>query len=772
MPLNPKFATYDAAQQVTDLQVTACGVMFTVHLTSGAVCQGAINFFAQGVVHVELGKGTNPAPIPGVPNIPLIPATVAAVQTDATLHLTSDQLCVQLELQIFRIGVTRIDGETLWTSSFDDLDQKGRLRVLPLGFDDDSRNVTASFSVDPTEHFYGFGEKFTRLDKVGLSIVSANSNAGGATSEASYKNVPFFVSSRGYGVLWNTTTHLQHDVANPALSILSYVVTVDAPCLSFYLLNGPTPKDVLRKLADLSGHAPVPPLWSFGLWASRFYFESAYTLLDVARGYRTHGIPADVINTDTYWMNGEQLSDMQWDKTRFPNPEEMIRELRTLGFQLCLWEYPYLSHASPLWQHAWANRYLARFADGRPADVQTTLPMPTHERPGFRGVGTTGSVAAQRLVTPGTLIDFTHPGAVTWWQALHRPLLEQGVAVFKTDFGEDIPHDVQFHDGRTGREVHNLYPLLYQKAVFDVTKEVTGSQMIWGRSGWAGGQRFPVHWGGDPVCTFSAMAGTLRAGLSYGLSGVPFWSHDIGGFAGTPTPEVFIRWAQFGLLSSHARCHGTTPREPWEFGADAEHIFRMFSKLRYALMPYLYHLAVEAATTGLPLMRAMVLEFPEDPACYTIDTQYMLGSDLLVAPVLHPAGRAEVYLPHGRWYHHFTHEVFEGGRWLQLRDVPLTQMPLFLRAGACLPQVDSENVTSTRDLSYDEVTFEVFADSTVERTFTFPNGERASLSLQMTEDGAKGTFHAVDGRHRLRLHSAWGASSLTELHNGDFHLSW
>ena len=580
------------------------------------------------------------------------------------------------------------------------------------------------------------------------------------------------MSSLGYGVLWNTTTHLQHDVANPALSILSYVVTVDAPCLSFYVLDGPEPKDVLQKLANLSGHAPVPPLWSFGLWASRFYFESARTVLEVARNYRTHRIPADVINTDTYWMDGEHLSDMQWDATRFPDPDAMISELRTLGFQLCVWEYPYLSHTSPFWQEAWDNGFLARFADGRPADVQTTLPVPTHERPGFRGVGTTGLVADQRLVTPGTLIDFTHPGAVSWWQDLHRPLLKQGVAVFKTDFGEDVPYDVHFHDGRTGREVHNLYPLLYQKAVFDVTQSVTGTSMIWGRSGWAGGQRFPVHWGGDPVCTFSAMAGTLRAGLSYGLSGIPFWSHDIGGFAGTPTPEVFIRWAQFGLLSSHARCHGTTPREPWEFGPEATQIFGEFARLRYSLMPYFHQLAQEAASTGLPVMRAMLLEFPDDPACSTIDTQYMLGADLLVVPVLHPAGKVDVYLPPGLWQDYFTNEVLQGGRWLKLRGVPLTRLPVYRRAGACIPRVSSEGVMSTRELSYDEVTFDIFTDSAITRQFVLPSGENIDLQLQISAEGVKGTFHAPSGRHHLQLYSPWGTSCAADLENGDFHLFW
>lgn len=743
MPLQAVFSGYDAAVRAGHPAPIAGGVAVAVELASGRRVSCAITLHAGRVVRVRLGDPAVAAPVPVLD----LPPEVAAVRKDRPdrVSVSGGGMTGSVDLDAFGIVIGREDGTVLWRSSLEDVDQKGRHRVLAFGVEGDPIDrATAAFEVDPSEHFLGLGEKFCRLDKFGLTIDCANSNAGGATSELAYKNVPFFISTRGFGVLFNTTTHIRHDVANPTLSILSYVATVESPVLDFLLIDGPTPRDILRTYADLTGHAPVPPLWSFGLWVSRFYYETWRSLDEAVDGFRERGIPADVVNTDTYWMRGDCLSDMQWDLERFPDPPAHIESLRRRGFRLCLWEYPYLSRRSPLWQEAWDNRYLVARSDGSPCDVQTTLPVPTHHLEGFRGVGSLMHVYKQPLVEPGTLIDFTNPAAVAWWKELHRSRLKEGVAVFKTDFGEDVPPDARFHDGRTGREVHNLYPLLYQQAVAEVTEEETGERILWGRSGWIGGQRFPVHWGGDPVTTFAALAGTVRGALSYGLSGVPFWSHDIGGFAGPPPDAaLYVRWAQFGLLSSHARTHGTTPREPWEFGAEAEDIFRRYARLRYRLLPYLYACAHEAAETGLPLMRAMVIEFPDDPTCAAMDGQYMLGPDLLIAPVTNAEGHVDVYLPGGRWADYWTGERFDGPRWLKRRHLPLAVMPVYVRAGAVLPQ--APDMAHTEERPWDTLTFEVLPLADALRRFPTPDGGVVTVEMRLAGGVAS---LAVDGPER------------------------
>lgn len=747
MPLNAAFAAYRIAGRVDAPVHRPDGCTFSIAVDGVRPLAGAVTLAAEGVVRIRVGDSGN-----GVPDLAEArpPADLDVGWDETAVTVAGGGLHIRIDRARWRISVTRrADGTPLWASSVEDVDQKGRERVLPLGLHADGDRLTAAFEVDQGERFLGLGEKFTHLDKTGLSIVSSNSNAGGATSEQAYKNVPFAISTRGYGVFFNTTCTVRHEVANPTWSILSYVAVIEEPALDLFVIDGPTPKDVLLRYGELTGYAPPPPLWTYGLWLSRFYYESWDTLFEACQGMRDHDIPSDVVNTDTYWMGGDRLSDMQWDEGRFPDPAAAIARLRDLGFRLCVWEYPYLSRTSPLWREAWGKGYLVRTEDGQPCDVQTTLPVPTHHMEGFRGVGSLVHVYTQPLVTPGTLIDFTNPDAVAWWQDLHRARLNDGVSVFKTDFGEDVPRDARFHDGRTGREVHNLYPLLYHKAVAEVTAEVTGDYVVWGRSSWAGGQRFPIHWGGDPVTTFAALASTVRAALSYGLSGVPFWSHDIGGFAGpAPAPALFVRWAQFGLMSSHARLHGTTPREPWEFGEQACAIFRDWTRLRYRLLPYLYALGVEAGRSGLPLMRAPFLEFPDDPTCRTLDTQYCLGPDLLIAPVTNERGDVEVYLPDGIWAGFPDGGLTEGGRWLRRQALPLADMPVYLRADGVLPLAPPTRHTGER---WDSLTFEILLDRGVDRVFTLPDGATVRVTASPA-DGGPLTMR-VEGPHTLAYHA-------------------
>ncbi|RAI30212.1 hypothetical protein CH339_01430 [Rhodobium orientis] len=706
-----------------------------------------VSFPAPGIARLRIGSPDDVSPLPTL-SLPEEPLAATRLSDNA---VAGGGLTVTLDSEKFDFRVADDHGRVLLSTSTQDMTQKGAMRVEPVEVADTF--TATSFRVEPDDHFLGYGEKFCNFDKRGLTITSSNSNAGGATSEAAYKNVPFFLNTRGYGVLFNTTRKLRHDVGEPRLSILSYRVEVDASELDFFVIDGPDPKTVLKRYAELTGFAPVPPLWTFGVWMSRFYFERWDTLLAAAEGYRSHDIPCDVAAPDSYWMYGNRLSDLQWDEDRFPDPAKHLAELRAKGFRTSLWLYPYISEKSPLFEEAHEKGYLCTSPDGAPAIVPTTLPQPCHDEPGFRGVGTLKHVFKHPIAPPGTLIDFTNPDAVAWYQGLLTDRLKEGVAVFKTDFGEDVPDDVQFHDERTGRDVHNIYPLLFQQAVAEATERFTGDFVIWGRSGWAGSQAYPIHWGGDPTTSWQAMSASLKAGLSYGLSGVPFWSHDIGGFAGAPpSAELYTRWAQFGLLSSHSRFHGTTPREPWEFGERATAIVRDFAKLRMRLLPYLHHLATIAHEEGLPVIRALHLEFPDDPGARLIDGQYMLGDALLVCPVFNAAGDVEYYLPRGsRWLDLRVGRWQDGGRWVSEKGLDLADMPLFLREGTMVPLVEPAACTDETDFS--TLSLLVTPETSAALTFSLPDGAPVEVAFRRDESGWQAR---LAGAARIRLLIAGG----------------
>ena len=540
-----------------------------------------------------------------------------------------------------------------------------------------------AFVAEPDEHFYGFGEKFADFDKRGQRLVAWNVDAMTVRTEQAYKNVPFFVSSRGYGILVDSVAPIHFDMAATSSASFSFVVPDRA--LDYYVIAGPDLKTVITRYAGLVSFPILPPKWAFGLWVSSgFKPDSSEAVLDRARRLREQGVPCDVLHLDCYWQRFGRWSEMLWDRDVFPDPEGLLREIKAHGFKVCLWIHPYLGTASERFTEAVEKGYLLKTPQGEPyvADLWGGYHPP---------VG---------------IFDLTDPDAVAWFKDLLRPLLRMGADVFKTDFGEGVPADAVAHDGRTGEELHNLYPLLYNDAVAEVTAEETGrAGLVWGRSTYAGGQRHAAQWGGDPKCTFRDLAATLRGGLSMGACGHAFWSHDIGGFDGQPTPEVYVRWAQLGLFSPLSRAHGTTTRMPWDYGDEALRIFRDTVRLRYRLLPYIITYAHVAAETSLPMLRAMVLEFPDDPNTYTMDLQYMFGAELMVAPIYNSAGRRPVYFPEGRWVDYWTHEVIEGPqtRWI---EVPLEVLPLYVRANALVPTIEPpDHVT---DEPFEVVTFDAY----------------------------------------------------------------
>ncbi|MFB7996254.1 alpha-xylosidase [Streptomyces sp. NPDC056002] len=526
---------------------------------------------------------------------------------------------------------------------------------------DGAHHMVAQLALGVGEHIYGLGERFTPFVKNGQTVDIWQAD-GGTSSEQAYKNVPFHLSSRGYGVLVNHPGKVGYEIGTESVGQLQF--SVEDQSVEFYVIAGPTPKDVLRRYTALTGRPALPPAWSFGLWLTTS-FCTEYdegTVTSFVDGMAERDIPLTVFHFDCFWMREYQWSDFTWDPDVFPDPVGMLRRLKARGLRISMWINPYIAQKSPLFDEARELGHLVRKPNG--------------------------DVWQWDLWQPGmALVDFTDPGARDWYAGKLRGLLDMGVDSFKTDFGERVPTDVVWHDGSDPERMHNYYAHLYNRTVFELLEKERGSgqAVVFARSATAGGQQFPVHWGGDCFASFTAMAESLRGGLSLSLSGFGFWSHDIGGFEGTPDPAVFKRWLAFGLLSSHSRLHGNVSyRVPWAFGEEAVDVARKFTLLKHRLMPYLYGAAVEAHLTGVPVMRPMLLDFPEDPTCRVLDRQYMLGPDLLVAPVFSGDGDVEFYLPAGTWTRLLTGERVEGGRWLR-ETHGFDSLPLFVRPGAVVP---------------------------------------------------------------------------------------
>ncbi len=491
------------------------------------------------------------------------------------------------------------------------------------------------------ELIYGLGERFGPLVKNGQAIDMWNED-GGTSSELSYINVPFYLSNRGYGIFVNDTGRVSFEVGSSQVGKVEFCVLGEK--LDFYYLGGGTMKRSISLYTELTGRPPLPPEWSFGLWLTTS-FATDYdeeTVLSVIEQMEEADIPLRVFHFDCFWMKGYHWCDFMWDNAVFPNPKRMLQKIHDKGIRICVWINPYIAQASALFQEGMRDGYFLKRTNG---DVWQW----------------------DKWQAGMAIVDFTNPQAKAWYQKKLEDLLRMGVDCFKTDFGERIPtKDVVYYNGADSEKMHNFYSYLYNEAVYEVVCRVKGKEeaVLFARSGTAGGQKFPVHWGGDCFARYESMAESLRGGLSLTMSGYGYWSHDIGGFEDTSTPDVYKRWVAFGLLSSHSRLHGNNSyRLPWLYGEEATDVLRHFVKVKEELLPYLVEKAKENYETGIPLMRAMALEFPEDSACAYLDRQYMLGDRYLVAPVFREDGQVTYYLPHGKWIHYFTKEATDGGRW-------------------------------------------------------------------------------------------------------------
>jgi alpha-D-xyloside xylohydrolase len=609
----------------------------------------------------------------------------------------------------FHIEIRDVSGRLLTQTDHAEDNKSSFTPILPFSYvrraQDYSRSFNAAFTLSPGEKIFGCGESFTGLDKRGQKLVLWTDDANGIENQGMYKPIPFFLSSRGYGMFLHTSTPITLDFGNSFSGVNSMMVGDDE--LDLFVFLG-KPKEILDEYTTLTGKSPLPPLWSFGLWMSRCTYNNEKQVRDIAARLRQNQIPCDVLHLDTGWFETDWQCDYEFSSTRFTDPQKMLADLKDDGFHVSCWQLPYFVPKNKLFPELLEKNLVVR-------DRKGNLPY------------------------EDAVLDFSNPNTVEWYQAKLASLLKMGVSAIKVDFGEAAPSDGLYADGRTGFYEHNLYPLRYNQAVAEITKKVTGENIIWARSAWAGSQRYPLHWGGDAESTDDGMAAELRGGLSFGLSGFSFWSHDVGGFTANSVQsmdqDLFARWLAFGMLSSHSRCHGEAPKEPWNYGTNFMDKFRVIDDLKYRLMPYVYAQAKDCSERGLPMVRALFIEYPDDPGSWQVEDEYLYGSSLLVAPLLHEGATGRpVYLPPGTWIDYQSGKSYTGG-WQQIEAGTVPEI-ILVRDGTVIPEI--KLAQCTKDMDWSQLDLAVFAQNASVakgQVFLPDDNELHELTLTKT-DGA------------------------------------
>jgi len=622
-------------------------------------------------------------------------------ETDDCIIITSGKLCANVYKKDFRVEYL-YDGRLLTSTGS---------RQLGYITAPDGTYMREQLALDIGETVYGLGERFTPFVKNG-QVVDIWNEDGGTASEQAYKNIPFYITNKGYGVFVNDTGRVSYEIASEVVSRVQF--SVPGEKLDYMVIGGGDLKGVLENYTALTGRPALPPAWSFGLWLSTS-FTTNYdekTVTSFINGMVQRGIPLSVFHFDCFWMKEYEWCNFKWDERQLPDPEGMLARLKEKGLKVCVWINPYIAQKSPLFEEGKQNGYLLKRPNG---DVwQWDMWQP--------GMG---------------LVDFTNPAACEWYCSKLQHLMDMGVDCFKTDFGERIPTDVVYFDGSDPVKIHNYYTYLYNKTVFELVKKNKGENnaLVFARSATAGSQKFPVHWGGDCDSQYFSMAESLRGGLSLAMSGFGFWSHDISGFESTATPDLYKRWAAFGLLSTHSRLHGSgSYRVPWLFDEEAVDVVRYFTELKCSLMPYLYSMACVTAQRGIPSMRSMVLEFPDDANCAWLDRQYMLGDSLLVAPIFRDDSTVDYYLPEGRWTNFLSNRVVEGGKWQHEKHDYLS-LPLMVRPNSIIA-IGSNNQTTDYDYS-DGLALHVFelTDGKAAQADVYDREGKLMLSVSAIKEG-------------------------------------
>ncbi len=578
--------------------------------------------------------------------------------------------------------------------------------------DDKGTYIRQMLSLSVGELVYGMGERFTSFAKNGQSVDIWNAD-GGTSTEQSYKNIPFYITNKGYGVLVNHPEMVSFEVGTEMVTRTEF--SVKGSYLDYFLINGPTMKEVLVKYTDLTGKPSLPAPWTFGLWLSTS-FTTSYdedTVMSFVNGMLDRGIPLRTFHFDCFWMKEFHWSDFVWDSRVFPDPEGMLKRIKAKGLNICVWINPYIAQESVLFDEGMKKGYFIK--------------------------RTNGQVWQWDAWQAGmAIVDFTNPEAWKWFQDKLEILLDMGVDCFKTDFGERIPtENVTYYNGADPEKMHNFYTYLYNKCVFELLerKRGKGEAVLFARSATVGGQKFPVHWGGDCWSDYESMEESLRGGLSLMMSGFGFWAHDIGGFENTSTADVYKRWVAFGLLSSHSRLHGSSSyRVPWVYDDEAVDVVRFFTRFKAKLMPYLYKTSIDTSKSGIPTMRSMVLEYTEDKTCHYIDKQYMLGDNLLVAPIFNDQSIAEYYLPKGTWTNFFTGEVKEGGCWITEKHSYLS-IPLMVKENSIVVLGNCDERPDYDYADHAEIRIYTLKDGCPVSSVVYDMDQKENISIEAKKTG-------------------------------------
>ena len=577
-----------------------------------------------------------------------------SVQATDKISYSSAYGTIEIQKYPWRIIIKDAKGKILTQTRHIIDNDSSQVKLLPFSFikrgSDNSRSVNPVLTLAPGERIYGCGESFTSLNKVGQKVHLSVTDPQGPETDGQYKPVPFFFSNRGYGIFMHTSAPVTCDFG--ASYIGADRLFMADEMVDFFVFFG-EPKDILNEYTDITGKSPMLPLWSFGTWMSRITYFSQEEGLDIAKQLRAHKIPSDVIHFDTGWFGVDWQCDYEFAKERFKDPVGMLKQLSKDGFHTCLWQLPYFTPK---------NRFFPEIIERGLHVVNATGGMPVED----------------------AILDFSNPETVSWYQSKIEGLMKQGVSTIKCDFGEAAPYNGFYHSGKGGLYEHNLYPLRYNKALFEVVeRNHPGEGIIWARSAWAGSQRYALHWGGDAATNNIGMLGDLRGGLSFGLSGFSFWSHDMGGFVTASPEDIYRRWLPFGFLSSHTRAHGAPPTEPWLISKSFTDAFRACAEMKYKLMPYVYAQAKDCSERGLPMVRALLVEFPQDPGAWLVEDEYMFGSQMLVAPLMESGNERTVYLPKGKWIDYQSGKIYEGGyQTIQAGKIPAV---ILVRDGSLIP---------------------------------------------------------------------------------------
>ena len=587
---------------------------------------------------------------------------------------TPDAVCyksqygsIEIQKYPWRLVIRDANGRVLTRSRSIIDNDSTQVKLLPFSFikrgSDNSRSINPVFFLSPGERIYGCGESFTSLNKVGQKVHLYVTDPQGPETDGMYKPVPFYFSNRGYGIFMHTSAPATCDFGASYIGAQRLFMADET--MDFFIFLG-EPKDILDEYTNLTGKSPMLPLWTFGTWMSRITYFSQQEGLDIAAKLRENRIPADVIHFDTGWFGVDWQCDYEFARDRFPNPVAMLKKLKKEGFHTCLWQLPYFTPK---------NRYFKELVDNN-----------MHVRNAMGGMPYEDAV-----------LDLSNQQTVKWYQDKIAHLIQQGVGAIKCDFGEAAPFNGLYASGRTGLYEHNLYPLRYNKALWEAVRDNAGEGVIWARSAWAGSQRYPLHWGGDAATNDIGMMGDLRGGLSLGLSGFSFWSHDMGGFVTASPEDIYRRWLPFGFLSSHTRAHGAPPTEPWLISESFTDAFRRCAEVKYALMPYVYAQAKDCSNRGLPMLRALFVEFPHDAGAWLVEDEYMFGSQILVAPLMESGTSRTCYLPQGKWIDYQTGKVYEGGyQHIAAGEIPCV---ILVRDGSLIPHVPVAQSTDKIDWS-------------------------------------------------------------------------